>query len=226
MGYSYTIDIFSHLWWKCLLGCLLGIILVVLCFWRLSPQNKERALQVLAELLIFDVCFYLFYRESIHALDVATSLPLQYCSLMQIFSAIALVTRKQWFFEVTLLLGVIAPFQAIITPGLVYEGIFCFLEYFLCHSLTIATPLILLFACNMRPRDSAWWRVSLSVIPIVLGVMGINYLVGGNYMFLREAPQVDHFMTCAPWPLYIIIWAILIIFLGYIINRLTRRKTA
>lgn len=215
---------FSHLWWKCFLGCLLGIILLVLCFSRLSPQNKERGSRVLAGLLIFDICFYLVYRERMNVLDIASSLPLQYCSLMQIFSIIALITRKQWFFEVTLLLGVIAPFQAIITPGILYEGLFCFFEYFLCHSLTIATPLILLFAFNMHPRDGAWWRISLSVIPIVLVVMGINYLVGGNYMFLREPPQVDHLMTCAPWPLYIIVWAILIIFFAYLINRLTRRK--
>lgn len=225
MGYSYTIDVFSQLWWKCLIGSVLGVVLLIGWFYRLHPTNKEKASQGLAGVLIFDLCFYLFYRENVNILDVATSLPLQYCSLMQIFSTIAITTRNQWFFEVTLLLGIIAPFQAIITPGILHEGAFCFFEYFICHSLIIAAPLVLLFAFKMRSRGGAWWRIPISVIPIVFMIMGINYIVGGNYMFLMEPPQLTHVMSFAPWPLYIIVWAILLIFFGYIINHLTRRKT-
>lgn len=216
MGYAYAIAVFSRLWWECLLGSLLGIILALLVFVVLSPKNKERGSEILASFLLFDLMLYLCYRSGLGEIDMASALPLQYCSLMQIFVSIALATKRQWLYEVSLLFGVVAPFQAVITPAIAHEGLYYFLDYFISHSLLVAAPLILTYAFGMRPRMGAWWKTPLSVTPVVCVIVVANYIFDGNYMFLMSPPQVANFMTFAPWPFYIFIWVALLVFVGYL----------
>ncbi|MFW6154662.1 MAG: TIGR02206 family membrane protein [Planctomycetota bacterium] len=133
-------------------------------------------------------------------------LPLHLCGVAVYLTAVVLLTRRQWVFEVAFYWGIIGTIQALLTPS-VTEGwrYAWFWLYFVRHGLIVIGMLFAWLALGMRPRRrSAWW-VWLGTNGWLVVVAGINVLVDGNYMFLCEAPDVRSPLVAMSWPWYVVI---------------------
>ena len=54
--------------------------------------------------------------------------------------------------------------------------------------------------------------------------MPINFLIGSNYMYVNEPPQVDNPLVIGDWPYYIFLWEILLLIIAYMVYSISRRK--
>ncbi len=137
---------------------------------------------------------------------LSESLPLHLCGVAVYLTAAVMLTRCQWVFEVALYWGVIGTVQALLTPSVTESWRRVeFWLYFLRHGLIVVGVLFAWLALGRRPRRrSAWW-VWLGTNGWLIIVAGLNFVVDGNYMFLRKAPDVSSPLAKMPWPWYILI---------------------
>jgi len=215
--YGEIIPIFSLIWWKGF--SLFGLLIITLLF-LIGRVNNKLIPRGLACFLIWDALFYQIFLYSEGEWSLAYSLPLQYCNVMAFFSVIALLTRRQWFYEICLLLGMLAPLQAIITPGFAFRASgFCFYEYYLSHSITIFTPIFLTVAYQMRPRKGGrWWKTPIQFFVFLPFLFLFNQMVGGNYMFIMSPPPLSNPLILGPWPCYLIVWIGFLLMSSFLIS--------
>jgi hypothetical integral membrane protein (TIGR02206 family) len=138
-------------------------------------------------------------------LDLATGLPLQLCDMAGFAVIWALHSRRQVPFEMAYYWGLSGTFQALLTPSLEEP---CLspdtIRYFVLHSGIVAAVLYLGPGLGMRPRRGGPWR-ALGWTAALTAIIGpIDWLTGGNYMWLREKPPGSVLDLLGPWPWYIL----------------------
>jgi hypothetical integral membrane protein (TIGR02206 family) len=114
--------------------------------------------------------------------------------------------------------------QAVLTPDL--EQSFpdvLFFTYFATHSGAVAAASLLVFGAHRTPRADAAWRVFGVTVAVVAAAGVGTLLTGGNYMFLRRKPaHVSLLDLMGPWPVYILVAAIVGLLLFLALARLAR----
>jgi hypothetical integral membrane protein (TIGR02206 family) len=218
--YSAVISPFSPIWWGCFL-CTLSLMGVSLFIFRkISLPYKEKVCEYLSFFLFFDLLFHQFLIENAGLWNFRTSLPLHFCNLLELIAAVALCTHWRWFFETSYLLGVIAPFQAILTPAFALppEG-YHFFAFFLGHAAVVMAPLFLAFGLKICLRKGAFWKIPLSFLPIVVVVYIFDWFCGANYMYLCENPPLSHPLNNCSWPFYIFIWTALFFGVSFLLSK-------
>lgn len=77
--------------------------------------------------------------------------------------------------------------------------------FFLLHGLVVVTLLYLVWSGTLRPGPSSAIRSFLALNAFMLLVLGVNFALGTNYMYLMHKPEqpslLDYF---GPWPVYIL----------------------
>ncbi len=187
--------------------------------WLLTEKQRVKFSKGLGYGLFFLAIFKQFYTVTLGMWSLH-SLPLELCNLMAFAAVVALLTRNQWFYELSVFLGFIAPLQAFVSPAILYgtDSIF-FLIFYLEHFLTIFTPIYLTFFLQMQPRSFSWFKVPMMFSLVIFPLMGLNYLWGTNFMFLAARPAVDHPFNFGDWPLYIFIWCGALLASSFVISR-------
>lgn len=134
------------------------------------------------------------------------SLSLHLCGLAMYAVAFTLVTRKQLAFELACYWGLIGTPQALLTPTAAGDfPSFAFMQFFICHCGIVVGALFAIGALKMRPRRGSMWTVFV-ITNVCLVLIGIfDYITGANYMFLREAPDIDSPLVALGWPWHIVI---------------------
>ncbi|NLF31169.1 MAG: TIGR02206 family membrane protein [Planctomycetes bacterium] len=151
-------------------------------------------------------------------------LPLHLCGVAVYLTAIVLLTRRQWVFEVALYWGVIGTVQALLTPSVTesWHSIWFWL-YFIRHAFIVIGALFAWLALGMHPRRRSAWRVWLGTNGWLLVVAGFNAVARSNYMFLCKAPEVASPLAAVPWPWYVVIADVLML-VGFLwLERLSRK---
>jgi hypothetical integral membrane protein (TIGR02206 family) len=138
---------------------------------------------------------------------------------MEMIAAIALISCRRWFFEVSYLLGIVAPFQAILTPAFALppEGYY-FFAFFLGHAAIIMAPLFLGFGMGISLSKGAFWKTPLTFLPIVFFVYLFDWVFDANYMYLCHKPPLLHPLNKYNWPLYIFIWIGLFFLVSFLLS--------
>ncbi len=136
-------------------------------------------------------------------LSLANALPLELCDLAAFATIVALWTRRQTAFEFAWFWGLSGTLQALLTPTLA-EG-FPSADYFrfvLLHGVVIVGALALV-GRGMRLRGGAGPGVYLVTAIYAAVLMGINFAIDANYMFLRYKPKGSVLELFGPWPWYL-----------------------
>ena len=120
-------------------------------------------------------------------------------------SAYALYKKHQFSFEFSYLLGVTGTFFAILTPDLSdFDDWIMYVTYFIHHALIIAFSMWNIFIDNMVPRKYSIVYCLRFIVQMAIPVGFICWLTGGNYMYLREIPNVDNPLLFGEWPFYMV----------------------
>ncbi len=225
--YGMIIDPFSYLWWQMNIGILvIGILILMVALWipeklRIKYQKK------IGVFLLFDLFFFQFALVYMGSWDIHWALPLQYCTIMQLCTALLLITRRQDLYEIVLFLGIIGPLQALIAPALPYSGNYFFYEFYISHTAPVFVPLLLTLIEKRKPRSGAWWKTSFVFTLFAMIIFLFNHLTDSNYMYLMEKPLLDHpFLKIGRWPFYLILWFSVLVGWSFLMNLLfwTRQR--
>jgi hypothetical integral membrane protein (TIGR02206 family) len=146
------------------------------------------------------------------------ALPLHLCDISIFVTAGALlsIARRgqptrlaRRLFELAFVWGMAGTTQAILTPD-IGPGIddhivsSACIRYFILHGAIVLGVLLMTFGLRMRMEPGAPRRVWLTTLAVAVVVMGIDWLTGGNYMYLMGPPGhpsiIDYFGRW-PWSL-------------------------
>ncbi len=131
-------------------------------------------------------------------------LPVHICGLSAYLTAWLLIRPSQGLYEVTYFWALAGTLQATLTPELASEfPSYWFIQYFVRHSGIIIGVVAATWGLKMRPRRWAPFRVFGVTLAYAAAVAMVNWLTGGNYMFLRHAPETQSPFFFLPWPWYL-----------------------
>ena len=174
---------------------------------------------------IFDYINRFFLNESYAStISIQKDLPLQLCHFAYWLSVICLISQlynskhKQFYFNCSYFLGFSAAFQGILTVDL--TGIFTFsdmLALHLQHSFIILNVLWIIFAYKIKFNQKGILQAYLFTNVLIVLVGLINYIIGSNYMFLCNKPNVNNPLLIGDWPYYIIVLELVFFIYGYIL---------
>lgn len=116
-----------------------------------------------------------------------------------------LTTRNQLGFEMLLFIGMVGGFHSLLTPEFTHgESLYLKFDYFLVHGGLVAIPLYCVWVLGMRPRRFSWIKSFLYFQTLVFIVAVLDFVLGANYMYLAEKPNVNNPLLIGPWPYYIL----------------------
>ncbi len=202
-----------------------------------SPVLKKRAALILALILWANEIGWHLWKASVGQWDLQTMLPLHVCSILVWLGGWMLVKRNYAIYEYMYLLGIGGALQAVITPDLGIYGYphYRFFQTFISHGLIITAAVYMTTVEGFRPTWGSIKRVIIGGNIYMLVVTGINWLVGGNYLYTMHKPETASLFDIMPaWPWYLLIAELiglvtfLLLYLPFIIKdwRAGKQQTA
>ena len=198
---------------------LLGALLVIAARKANSPRfTKGLCWAMAAVLLANEVGYYLREFQTRTWLDlVQSSLPLHLCGIALYMTVATLVTRRQAIFEMACFWGLVGTTQAMLTPAVEVDfPAYSFWQFFICHCGIVVGVVFAIGALKLRPRRGSMWRVFAITTVCLILIGAFDFLTGANYMYLREAPEVDSPLVAWGWPWHILI-AYVLMLVGFLI---------
>lgn len=139
--------------------------------------------------------------------DVSFALPLHLCSISVLLCMLLLILQKRLLFQLTYYIGIAGATMAILTPELFFGyPHFRYFQFFLIHIIIVWTALLYIFSFKFSPTSKGVVTafISLNIFASVAAV--INYVTGGNYMFLSHKPATGSVLDFfGPYPYYILV---------------------
>lgn len=116
-------------------------------------------------------------------------LPMQLCDWATAAAIVALMTRRQWWYEAAYFWGLSGTLQAVLTPDL-REGFpsVHFFNFFVGHSGLVVAVLVLTAVEGLRPHGWSIVRVILWTEVYCAAALVVNHFSGEDYGFLSERP--------------------------------------
>jgi hypothetical integral membrane protein (TIGR02206 family) len=140
---------------------------------------------------------------------LAYSLPLHLCTFAVPFAALMLATRRYRFYEVLYFWGFAGATQALLTPDLTANGYnlphFVYWIFWTSHGVILWAVVYAAAACGFRPTWGSVGRAIIATNAYMILVGLVNWLTGGNYMFIARKPQFASLLDAlGPWPWYLL----------------------
>jgi hypothetical integral membrane protein (TIGR02206 family) len=173
--------------------------------WREPAANRWSRHLLAWGLLFTEVCFQLWHVWT-GSWDAAYALPLQLCSVSLIFSVIMLLTKSYPLYEITFFTGLAGAGHALLTPELFYPfPHFRFLHFFMAHAGIVLACLYMTWVEQYRPTFRSVWKTMAFLNLLLLIVLPVNRLTGGNYMFVSRKPDNPSLIDfLGPYPWYVL----------------------
>lgn len=215
------------------LGALLVFVLfiVLLYFFRgwFSQGERSRYGRYLlaAVLIACEVTLNIWY-VSQNVYNVKDTLPLELCSISLYLCTAMLLFNNRFLFQIAYFAGIGGALQALLTPVLWYPfPHFRFIEFFLAHMAIILSVLYMVWVEKFRPTLKSVWLTMLFLNVLIVPVGLVNWLTGGNYMFLARKPESASLLDLlGPYPWYLLsmeIAALVVFLLLYLPFAITNR---
>lgn len=171
--------------------------------WRPSLDRAARFF-VAAFLVIGWIGWFILFAQR-GWLSVDNALPLNLCDWALIALVAALLTRKQFTYELGYFWGLGGTLQGMITPDVAFDFPDPqFLFFFGEHGGVIAALLYLTLGTGLRPRLSCLARVAVATLFYACVAGLADWRLGTNYAFLRAKPPGTTLLSfMSPWPWYI-----------------------
>ena len=195
-------------------------IVVFLIFGRFINNNQKYLLVKTVSLVT------IFFTITNHVIDlnngnweIQEDLPLHLCSVSNLIVCfIFFIPKNQKLFEFLFYCGFWGGLMAILTAQINdYDGsYFKYIQYYQSHGTIIMIPLFILLHLDYKLSKFSWLKVLINLNIIMLIIMPLNFLIGSNYMYLSEAPNIKNPLVFGEWPFYILNWEFFILVLFFI----------
>jgi hypothetical integral membrane protein (TIGR02206 family) len=137
-------------------------------------------------------------------LTLGNSLPLNLCDWAAMALIMALLTRKQFAYELGYFWGLGGTLQGLITPDIAYGFPDPQFIFFAINHAGIMTALLYLTFTGMRPLPASLPRVVAATLGYALVAGAADFALGTDYGFFRAKPVNASLIDfLSPWPWYI-----------------------
>ena len=132
-------------------------------------------------------------------------MPLHVCGIT-VFAVVAmLVFRRQTAYEIAYFWGLVGATNAVVTPQLdIGYPQYRFFQYFIAHGGIVVAALFATWGLGMRPTGRSVLRVFVLLNVLAVVLIGVNLMLGSNYMFLCQPPLTKSPFFFLPWPWYLL----------------------
>ena len=159
--------------------------------------------------------------------DIYENLPLHLCSISNLIVCFILfIPKKKKLFEFLFYCGFWGGLMAILTAQINdYDGsLFKYIQYYSSHGTIIFMPLFMFYHLGFKLSKFSWLRLLIILNICMAIIITVNFMIGSNYMYLAEAPNIKNPLVYGDWPFYILNWELIIIILFYITYVLFTKK--
>jgi hypothetical integral membrane protein (TIGR02206 family) len=163
--------------------------------------------------------------------SIAVDLPFHLCGISAfICSVMPFLKNKQGLFDFVFYTGIIGGIMGILTPQMSdYDGSFyVYFIFYMRHILIFTMPIYMLRNLGLSLTKKSMVRTFVILNILLAFIMPFNFIVGGNYMYLAEPPQVNNPLIIGEWPYYVIwfeVFVILLLVLLYYLSKISFRKS-
>ena len=163
--------------------------------------------------------------------SIAIDLPFHLCGISAfICSVMPFLKNKQRLFDFVFYTGIIGGIMGILTPQMSdYDGSFyVYFVFYMRHVLIFTMPIYMLRNLGLSLTKKSIVRTFVILNLLLAFIMPFNFIVGGNYMYLAEPPQVNNPLIIGEWPYYVIwfeVFVILLLLLLYYLSKISFRKS-
>lgn len=190
----------------------LGIIILInlSLIWLRKSENqklKDGVRYTIAALLVISEGSWHIWNIAIGEWTIQTHLPFHLCAVLVWTSLILLLTKNYHIYEFAYFLGIAGASQALLTPEAGIYGFphFRVFQTIIAHGSIVTAALFMTLVEGFRPYWSSLKRVFLWTNIYMLIVMGINVLIGSNYLYtLHKPPSASLLDILGPWPWYLL----------------------
>ncbi|MDT8975217.1 TIGR02206 family membrane protein [Paenibacillus sp. chi10] len=174
-------------------------------WFRQEKHNRYGRCILISLLVLSEVTLNIWYVAT-GIFRAADTLPFELCSISLYMCVLMLLFRSKKIFHIVYFTGIGGALQALLTPALDYPfPHFRFVQFFIAHIAIILAVLYMVWVENVRPtwKSIGYAMLFLNVLLVVVG--GVNYITGGNYMFLAHKPETASLMdVLGPYPWYLL----------------------
>ena len=163
--------------------------------------------------------------------SIAVDLPFHLCGISAfICSVMPFLKKKQRLFDFVFYTGIIGGIMGILTPQMSdYDGSFyVYFVFYMRHILIFTMPIYMLRNLGLSLTKKSMVRTFVILNILLAFIMPFNFIIGGNYMYLAEPPQVNNPLIIGEWPYYVIwfeVFVILLLVLLYYLSKISFRKS-
>jgi hypothetical integral membrane protein (TIGR02206 family) len=163
--------------------------------------------------------------------SIAVDLPFHLCGISAfICSVMPFLKNKQGLFDFVFYTGIIGGIMGILTPQMSdYDGSFyVYFVFYMRHILIFTMPIYMLRNLGLSLTKKSMVRTFVILNMLLAFIMPFNFIVGGNYMYLAEPPQVNNPLIIGEWPYYVIwfeVFVILLLVILYYLSIISFRKS-
>lgn len=204
MDHHVTIPMFSDLWWRGIIISAVGIILALFIARKLPTHTELKLRYIVAASIVLREIVWHYHLIQIGHWEWGASLPLHLCGISRLVSIWLLLRPHQLVFEYLALLGMTGAIMAFFTPELTHgmDDILLF-DFYYAHAVIIFTSFYAFYIMNLRMNKWSWLHIFILGHVILTSVGLINFLVGGNYIYLCQRPLADNPLVQGEWPYYL-----------------------
>ncbi|WP_425391257.1 TIGR02206 family membrane protein [Ekhidna sp.] len=221
-GLSYFISI--------LVLIVVGYLLIELGKKSAGPK-RDFIFKVIASIVSLSIIAWAIIEIALDRFYIESDLPLIFCNLIGLFLPIFAFYRKQWLFDILYYIIMAGAVMSVLTPALkqAYPHYEAF-KFWIVHGGLVIFILYQMIVYGYWPTRKGILTSFLFIQAYVLFIIGVNYILDANYLFLWEKPTTASILDIlGPWPYYIIIMDLILLpyfFILYAPIWLIRRKSA
>ena len=208
---------------------IVGIVLIRLGR-QLDEAKKDRIPKILSFVLSGCIVIWAIIEFALDRFYVDTDLPLVFCNFFALILPVFAFKRTQRVFNILYYIILAGAVQAIITPALKFSfPHYEFLKFWTVHVGLITFVVYQMIVFKMKPTKRGIWETFLFIQIYMLIVIGINWALNSNYLYLNVRPKHDTLLSLlGGWPWYIIWMDVILIpyfFLLYLPIWLHKKST-
>lgn len=171
-------------------------------WFRIGTRSRNGRYILAAVLALAEISLNIWYIGQ-GTYSLKNTLPLELCSISLYLSIIMLLWKSRTLFQIVYFIGLGGALQALLTPALGYAyPHFRFVEFFIAHIVIILAVLYMVWVEGYRPKLQSILSTMLLLNVLLIAIGAINWMTGGNYMFLAHKPEsasILNFLGPHPW---------------------------
>lgn len=198
------------------IALVLFIIIGVFLVWKgkNSPEGtKPVILKFISFLLSSAIIIWAIIEILLGRFYLETDLPLIFCNFTALVLPLFAYNRRQHYFNILYYIIFAGAIQAIVTPGLKFGfPHYEFIKFWTVHVGLIVFVVYEMVVLGILPTKNGIWQTFIFVQVYVVIVIGINWILDSNYLFLNIKPEHGSLLDLlGGWPWYIVLMDVVLI---------------